>query len=484
MCRRPLLLLCALLLVATVIPAGAAVADDYTDPAYREHDLDNANRSRGGLLTQATSPSYVTSFATVSAQELAKMAARQVEDAPHGRVYGGVGWVPNFATGDPEAYRDVPRREVFFLARTGAKLSGHIWGSEAPGPRPGIVITTGGLASEQTYWWAAQALAEAGYVVMTYDVQNQGSSETFARPPGEPLPTAEGSEAFQDNMNFQRAKIDALRFFLSTGDEPYVPLGWSADDVEAATNRGERLDFVNPAWGVLDREHIGIAGHSNGAFASTVVQQCSDEAELWRELEICGGRSYPIRGVVAWDRLQSTTGGVEAVIPAMDQRADYMWYSGHQPRGVDGEPSDVLVGYDQWRNAGLDTMLVTVRGGTHMEWNHIPFINRTAYGNDLATYYTVAWMDRFVHPDPHVRQRGFRALLDGPVAEPERPWSANHLSVRYHSAMTLRRPQTDGAPTGTARPFVDVVDLREWAGRSPVGDWEGANADRQGRIIP
>lgn len=160
--RRPLLLLCAMLIVATVIPAGAAGAEDYTDPVYREHDLDNANRSRGGLLSQATSPSYLTSFATVSAQELVKLAARQAEDAAHGRVYGGVGWVPNFATGDPEAYRDVPRREVFFLARTGAKLSGHIWGSEAPGPRPGVLITTGGLASEQTYWWARRRSPRPG----------------------------------------------------------------------------------------------------------------------------------------------------------------------------------------------------------------------------------------------------------------------------------------------------------------------------------
>jgi hypothetical protein len=236
--------------------------------------------------------------------------------------------------------------------------------------------------------------------------------------------------------------------------------------------------------GVLDRGSLGLAGHSNGAFASTVLQQCSDEADLWTELEICGGRSYPIRAVVAWDRLQSSTGPVEAVVPAMDQRADYMWYSGSQPRGFDGEHDDTLPGYTQWREAGLDTMLVTVRGGTHMEWNHIPFINRTAYGLDLARYYTLAWMDRHVHPDRTVREAGHAALLAGPVAEPEQPWSANHLSVRYQSAATLRPPRADAAPPGTVPPEVDVIDLREWAGRSPVGDWEGANADPQGRILP
>ena len=38
------------------------------------------------------------------------------------------------------------------------------------------MITTGSVqGSERMYWWLAQDLAERGYVVLTYDVQGQGT---------------------------------------------------------------------------------------------------------------------------------------------------------------------------------------------------------------------------------------------------------------------------------------------------------------------
>ena len=49
-----------------------------------------------------------------------------------------------------------------------------------PGARPGIVIVNGSVqADEQMYWYAAQALAKAGYVVLTFDPQGQGQSDTL-----------------------------------------------------------------------------------------------------------------------------------------------------------------------------------------------------------------------------------------------------------------------------------------------------------------
>ena len=48
------------------------------------------------------------------------------------------------------------------------------------GPYPGVVITTGSVqGSEHMYWWLAEDLAERGYVVLAYDVQGQGTSETL-----------------------------------------------------------------------------------------------------------------------------------------------------------------------------------------------------------------------------------------------------------------------------------------------------------------
>ncbi len=469
----------ALLGFLVLMPAPAGAADDYSDPAYFEHDLDNYWRARGRQIAEPMSPEYHQAFAGACADTSSRSVAKQVNDLRFGRVYGGVGqgtcW---WSVGDAPSYFDVGQRRVYFLSRTGAKLQGHIWGTEAPGPRPGVVITTGSIqASDQMYWWAARALAAAGYVVLTFDVQGQGQSETFGHEPGFVQPTAEGFPS-QQAANFENGTIDALRFFLSTPAKPYVPQGWSAADVEAARGAaaGEQVDWVNPGWGALDREQIGIAGHSLGAAAVSAVQQCSDEAELWRELPLCGGRSFPIRAVVAWDALSGA--GVTPVVPAMSQQADgYFLFPTFSPTAPD--PSSSLGGYNLWNDAGVDAYVYVVRGGTHIEWSQVPYTSATTYGASMNAYYTVAWMDRWVSTRAKVRKSAFRALLDGPTAAPADPWSANHFSARRFSAMSLRKPGREGR-----EPYLEVLDLRAWAGRSAVGDWAGANADREGRVIP
>src|SRR5918997_4275089 len=74
---------------------------------------------------------------------------------------------------------------VLFTARNGATLSGHVWATRSgPAKRPGVVITNGSIqAPEQLYWFAAQTLAKNGYVVLTFDPQGQGQSDTNGEPP-------------------------------------------------------------------------------------------------------------------------------------------------------------------------------------------------------------------------------------------------------------------------------------------------------------
>jgi dienelactone hydrolase len=469
----------ALAFAVQATTAGAQTCSDYTCADYLEHDLDNYTRARGRQITETTSPDYHSAFMSACADSSTGALGGQLSDIDEGRVYGGVGQATCWwSVGDAPAYFEVSQRRVHFLSRTGAKLQGHVWGAEAPGPRPGVVITTGSIqASDQMYWWAARALARAGYVVLTFDVQGQGQSETFGHDPGSIFPTPEGVPS-QQAANFHDGTIDALRFFLSTPQDPYRPTGWSAEDVAAAKAAAdsEHLEWTNPGWGALDRDRLGIAGHSLGAGAVSAVQQCSDQAELWKTLPLCSGRSFPIRAVLAWDALSGS--GVTPVVPAMSQQADgYFLFPTLSSTAPD--PNSSLAGYNLWETAGLDTFMYVVRGGTHIEWSQVPYTSATTYGAAANAYYTLAWMGRWVPRSGKARKRSYDALLAAPKSEPAYPWAANYFSTRRYSAMTLRAPGKEGGA-----PSIQTDDLRKWAGRSEVGDWAGSNADRWGRVAP
>ena len=76
---------------------------------------------------------------------------------------------------------------------------------------PGVVITDGSVqAYEELYYWAAEDLAEAGYVVMTYDVQGQGDSDLA----GDDCPGECSGVPYQQDFNFYQGAEDSLSFFL------------------------------------------------------------------------------------------------------------------------------------------------------------------------------------------------------------------------------------------------------------------------------
>lgn len=461
-------------MIGALAAPGVLAANDDSDQAYAEHDRDNMSRSAGRHMADMTRPEWHEAAQTATAESYLRALGLQLSELPNGRIKTGLGqWIPGGAVGDPEVWNAIPSRRVQFLTRTGAKLMGHVWGSEGEGARPGIVITTGSIqATDGMYQWIAQILARAGYQVLTFDVQGQGESEGFGHAPGDVTPTFDGFPS-QQAPNFVDGTVDALRFFLSTPDAPYRPAGWSEADVAAAeAGRGpsEQIDWVNPGFGTLDRDTLGIAGHSLGASAVSTVQQCSDEGVLWQTVEACQGQSFPIRTVIGWDSLSS---GVTPVVPAMNQQADG-YFLNPTPSQQPPDPKGHLAAHDKWVAAGLDTYSFTVRGGTHLEWSYIPIISMaTTYGRHQIGYYTLAWFDRWLRPTEGERAAALTRLLDGPKSEgiaTEAPWRANYFSARYLGAFSL------GGQT--------VTDLRAYGGASPVGDWAGANADRQGRIAP
>jgi dienelactone hydrolase len=470
---------------------------------YAEFDIENMSRSAQRQVDQLTDPEHHLDLAAAAAESHTENQLDQLRELPNGRLYAGLGQVlPGGSVGDPTAYHEITTTEVNFLFRSGAKLEGHLFAPVGTdGPVPGVVITTGSIQGTQhMYWWAARTLARNGYLVLTFDVQGQGESEATPHAPGQTAPfvdpaspdghTAEGVP-FQQAFNFHEGTIDALRFFTSTAADPYVPGGWTDADLAAARAAhdpgSEPIDWVNPLAGLFDGEHLGIAGHSLGAGAVSNVQQCSDRADRWQEIVAFCTRSFPIDAVVGWDSLGTGGGGEDPyvpVVPGMDQQADGYFLNTtptFEAPGPQEQQSRVDGGaFATWRQAGLDTYTFTVRGGLHSEWTEVPYIlSATSYGVRMADFYTLAWMDRYVHPDPERRADALQRLLGGPVptaaergAAVVHPWRANLMSARYAGGFSL----TEEGDGGVLRH--ETSDLRAYAGLSPVGDWAGANADR------
>ena len=214
-------------------------------------------------------------------------------------------------------------------------------GSYEP-PYPGVVIVHGGAANQEMYLWAAEGLAEAGYEVLTFQLPQEDNL---------------GGDAHYDYAK------SALDYFTSE---------------------------ANPGYTELDRDRIGLAGHSAGGVA---VNQLGQEDPR-------------ISAIVSWDRAQSTemTEDLRMRTPALFLMADYLCQRSPvcvpQPYS---EPPDPLgpgnkgEDFRRLRAAGVDSMQVAMRASTHLDFTQFPPAGTgSRYGAAVAFYYTLAWFDRYL----------------------------------------------------------------------------------------
>jgi len=171
---------------------------------------------------------------------------------------------------------------VLFTARDGATISGHVWATVAgPAKRPGIVITNGSVqADEQMYWYAAHTLAKAGYVVLTFDPQGQGQSDTLGQSPDTDEGVPAQTEAFGASLRgpditdwYTTAWFDKYLEHAPGADAMLLSERWRDDPVEARVDPGHdgnafsfyyysRLDIHLAGGHVWDCEDLrdGCAG--------------------------------------------------------------------------------------------------------------------------------------------------------------------------------------------------------------------------------
>lgn len=408
----------------TVPPAATAAPPEPGDPAYTVRDARNVVAAYGrieGDGGQLRNPAYLPALVAQStATSVAQLLTQAASPTRPALTAGQV--VPGWNVGNPlRAGWEKTRgrvRAVAFTNRYGALLRGHVYrpapgardpytGARLRGPFPGVVITEGSVqGSEGMYAWLAQDLAERGYVVLTYDVQGQGTSETLPHESGDALPFCNpAAPAADDELlgcpgvpsqqlnNFVVGTRDALSFFTSRPGHAYRnPRATGAD-----------VTPYNPYWRLFDRSpdrrtatpgrttRIAVVGHSLGATAVSQVQ----------------GVDRRVAAVVALDKLAAT--GTTPVVPALAVQSEYGFTVGTwslsggsslvpapSPDGPD-PMRERRTGFDAWRAAGVDSMLVVPRASTHLEYTDIPLVlPASRYGQDLTSVYVQRWLDRYL----------------------------------------------------------------------------------------
>jgi len=378
----------------TMCDVPAPTLPDPSDPSYNAawaaRDAQNMLCGTQKVTVDQVTPSYIVKSNTELAADYPNTLLGQVSrQSPSVPVWVDI---PGATVGDPfrvpaewEAAGRGHSHDFFFLACNGAKLSARIfWPTAAPPAEgyPAIVQSTGAVqAFKEIYFWAAEGLAENGYVVLTYDVVGQGQSDV------------QGNAAYArndcvDTSAFNQGLRDGLRYMRSNSDSPYT----SAANA-AATN----TSAFNALGHSINLDRIGIEGHSAGAAAVSQV----------------GQEDPDVKAIVAWDCLGTQSADHTARIhaPALGICSEYgFWVQPVQPgtsRDFKSAAFKQLSGQDDApAHPTVDTMLVIPRASTHLEYDYVPYLfTSTRYGERVAFYYTLAWMDRYVRGDTSATQR-------------------------------------------------------------------------------
>ena len=412
-------------------------------------DLANMAAAFGRIETEATDPAYLGGLPpAMTSRWLAQVSYQSAH--PSDPALTGGNLVPGWNTGNPDrsgwAGTRGRQQSVHFTTADGAVLSGTLF-APLPGardpytgrpvryPLPGVVITTGSIqASAGVYDWLAEDLAERGYLVLSFDVQGQGRSETLPHQgpdpavPGCSASTAAGQQTpctgvpSEQQSDFDQDTEDAVSFLLSSPARRYP---------EAAS--GASTDGFDPWWKLFDRSpdrqtstpgrttRVALIGHSTGAVADSYLQGVDERIETAVALDKITATPQAISDDQA--ELGSLPGPVVPKVPILGLQSEYgfepqpYWEAGcssFEPcaaaGGVPGAPDptrapdpnrEEATGFDTWLARGVDSMLVVPRSSTHLDYtDEPPILPASARGQAMASYYVQAWLNQYLRHQP------------------------------------------------------------------------------------
>ncbi|WP_146175366.1 alpha/beta hydrolase [Paraconexibacter algicola] len=457
------------------------------------YELRNFAKTNERALALTLLPDYQVPLRTIGLRKQAEGTQILLEDGP-GRPFGRNflgnlcgnhmdGCAGDVRLDDWEAQGHGTVEPVLWTARNGSTISGHVWATKAgPAKRPGVVITNGSVqAPEELYWFAAQTLAKAGYVVLTWDPQGQGYSDTF----GEGADARDGFPS-QEGRPFFDGTEDALDFFVSGPAAPYRPrpsctTGTDHGPKQQARVADGRNPAFNPYHALLDTSRIGLLGQSLGAGAVSYVGQIDPRVSAIVAMD---NLRAPTSGPVCASAPQTRPKDPPLTKPALGLTNDYALFE--QAKTKLPDPRAKQQASEKLSALGVDTGSLVVRGGTHFEGAFIPnaAFTATLRGNDLYAWYLRAWFDRYLKGAP-AAERALttdRWRADPLAAAVDGVRDGNQFSQYYFSRLDIAaldgrgRIACENLRDGCATITPDGLAPRDWGFLRAVKTPDGTTA--------
>jgi len=361
----------------------------------------------GPALAQASDPG----FAAREAQNFADSLARPLVWAAS----------PGFmaAPETPDPARDVGRwngwrgqaRAVAWRNRYGARIAGHLFRPlRGDGPFPAVVVVSGAGNPESSYWWAAEDLAEHGYVALTFDPQGQGASDVapdprYCDPTGDWRKPQEMGVREQGPCAGENPDDEAVRenreqvVFVAQakgGHEDPSSIAGTYRELAPRFILGTLdataflLSDSDPWRSAVDATRLGVVGHSVGAYAANMVGN--------------GDPAHRFRAAVAMDAFYADDLGVHARVPTLIMQSEQEDVIGpHATPPADPRSPTTLhptrANFTDLRHRAVDGAFVVLRASTHDDFTDL-FAPASRVGQRTAAWLLLAWMDEYVAGRP------------------------------------------------------------------------------------
>ncbi|MDD5747702.1 MAG: prolyl oligopeptidase family serine peptidase [Actinomycetota bacterium] len=242
--------------------------------------------------------------------------------------------------------------DVTFKNSKGYKIAGTLYWPTKQGTYPGVVFIGGFSSHRGMYAWIPETLASNGYVALSIDGSGNGASEGAF---GDLIDESKISSMMLDPASWVEGPVN---FILGT---------WKKDVSDAITYLTEK----SKVRGMVDKNRIGISGHSMGGMTVSWVPLADSR----------------VKAIVAFSD----------VIPIFVD--DYSIPLQIQTGDLDLVLNDNMVAIPGYKAAKAPKEIIYVEGGTHDGFTNIAIWPKPPWQHDVSSNYFVAWFNSYLKGD-------------------------------------------------------------------------------------